>query len=65
MKHFPVIADNWADSLIDRAKTWPNARYESIRANYLYHRQIEDLLGVENPLQLACMQHKHLKRDIS
>jgi hypothetical protein len=64
MKHFPVIADTWNDSLTDLAKTWPDARYESIRANYLYHRKIEELLGIENPLQLASMQHKHLKRDL-
>lgn len=65
MKHFPVIANTWQDKLYDQAKIWPNARYESVRANYKFHRQFEDLLGIENPAQLSCMQHTHLNRDIT
>lgn len=64
MKHFPVKAKTWHDDLYDHAKIWPNARYESVKANYRFHRQLEELMGVENPLQLLSMQHKHLKRDI-
>lgn len=63
MKHFPVKAKQWHDDLYDQAKFWPQARYESIKANYQFHRQVESLLGVENPLQLAWMQHAHLKRE--
>ena len=63
MKHFPVKSKSWHDDLYDQAKTWPQARYESIKANYKYHRQVENLLGVENPLQLSSMQYKNLKRD--
>ncbi len=61
MKHFPVIAKSWDDSLVDIAQLWPDARYESILANYRFHRKLEDLLGVENPVQLAW--HLNLKRD--
>lgn len=60
MKHFPVISKTWNDDLYDQAKVWPEARYESIKANYRFHRKFEDLLGVENPAQLACMQTEHL-----
>lgn len=63
MKHFPAIANSWHDDLYDQAKSWPEARYESIQANYRFHRQFEDLVGIENPAQLACMQHAHLKRE--
>ena len=65
MKHFPVKAKSWNDDLCDQAKIWPNARYESTKANYRFHRQLEDLLEIKNPLQLASMQHAHLKREIS
>jgi hypothetical protein len=62
MKHFPVKAKAWHNELYDQAKSWPDARYESILANYRFHRQIEDLMGIENPLQLLSMQYSHLKR---
>jgi hypothetical protein len=61
MKHFPVISDCWHDSLFDQAQVWPNARYDSILANYTFHRKFETLVGVENPAQLAW--HLNLKRD--
>lgn len=61
MKHFPVIAKKWNDELYDQATVWSEARYESIRANYKFYRKIEDLLGIDNPAQLSCMQHAHLK----
>ena len=53
------------DDLYNQARSWQEARYESVKANYRFHRQIEELLGVEKPLQLLSMQHKHLKRDIT
>ena len=65
MKHFPVKAKVWHDDLYDQAKIWHNARYESIKANYKFHRSIEDLVGVEKPLQLLSMKYNHLKRDIT
>ena len=61
MKHFPVRTKLWNDDVYDQARQWDDARYESIKANYKFHRQIEDLTGVENPLQLASMKYKHLK----
>lgn len=63
MKHFPVKAKSWHSDLYDQAKTWPNARYESIKANHGFYRQLEEKMGVENPLQLLSMQHQHSKRD--
>ena len=63
MKHFPVKAKTWHNDLYDQANVWQDAKYESIKSNYRFHRQIEELLGVENPLQLLSMQHKHLKRE--
>ena len=63
MKHFPVIADSWNDSLIDIAQLWPEARYDSILANYRFFRKVEDLIGIENPAQLAWQLN--LRRDQS
>ena len=53
MKHFPVIAKTWNDDLYDQAKVWTDARYESTLANYRFSRSVEDLIGIENPAQLA------------
>lgn len=63
MKHFPIKAKVWHNDLYDQAKSWPNARYESVLANYRFHRQIEDLMGTKNPLQLLSMQHAHLRKE--
>lgn len=63
MKHFPVIADQWDDSLVDIAQVWPNARYESVYANYKFHRKFENLIGVSKPAQLSSMKYEHLKKD--
>jgi hypothetical protein len=65
MKHFPVKSKIWHDSLYDQAKLWPDAHHESAKANYRYYRQLEDLLGIENPLQLSWMQYTQLKRETS
>ena len=62
MKHFPAIAKEWNDSIIDIAKVWPDARYESILANHSFHRKLENLLNIENPAQLSW--HLNLKRNI-
>ena len=61
MKHFPVIANQWDNSLIDQSRQWDDALYESTLANYRFHRQLEDLLNIENPAQLAW--HQNFKRE--
>ena len=63
MKHYPIQANIWNDDLYDQAKLWPMARFESIQANYRFYRQLEDLIGIKNPLQLGWMDYTYLKRE--
>lgn len=65
MKHFPVKASTWNDNVYDQAKTWPNARYESIKSNHKHFQNFEEVLNIEKPSKLLWMQYKHLKRDIT
>jgi len=44
-KHSPVIASDWQDELLDRARVWPEARIEAVQANLQYLDQVDQLIN--------------------
>lgn len=56
VKHFPVIASEFTPDLIDKAVVWDGAFLECVKRNYLFNRNVEEVTGIENPLQLGWMR---------
>ncbi len=56
VKHFPVIASEFTPDLIDKAVVWDGAFLECVKRNYLFNRNVEEVTGIENPLQLDWMR---------